>query len=399
VTIATHGLHRPPVEQAGLAFAPVRPDLTDLGDLDDTMRRAMDLYGGSEFVLRQMVLAHVDATAADMMEACRGADLIVGHVVGLTAAPVAEALGIPRVHVVLQPWAMFSVHDPGVVPGVPLLTWLGRVMPLGARHAGLAFARRLTRPWFAPVDALRRRLGLPPAKHHPMLQIWSPLLNLALFSPRFGPPQPDWPANTVTTGFPEWVPEAGWDRELLEFLEAGEPPVVFTLGSSAVYAAGNFYDEAAKAAAKLGVRAVLLTGPDGRNALAKGRLNERVRAFAFAPHAKLFPRAAAIVHQGGIGTTARALASGRPMLVVPWSHDQPDNADRCLRLGVGRVLGRGHFRAARVERELRALLADEAMRARAAALGAEIRAENGAETAAAAIESCLGGARAAVATR
>jgi UDP:flavonoid glycosyltransferase YjiC (YdhE family) len=99
----------------------------------------------------------------------------------------------------------------------------------------------------------------------------------------------------------------------------------------------------------------------------------------------MFPRAAAIVHQGGIGTTAEALRSGRPMLVVPYAHDQPDNAARAVRLGLARRIPRARYDDARAAAVLRELLADSRAIERAAEVGARIRGANGAETAAVAI--------------
>ena len=80
-------------------------------------------------------------------------------------------------------------------------------------------------------------MGLPRAKAHPLMQMWSPILNLALFSPLFAPPQPDWPPHTIATGFPVWDHDRWSSVELEAFLAAGEPPIVFTLGSSAVFTA------------------------------------------------------------------------------------------------------------------------------------------------------------------
>ena len=101
--------------------------------------------------------------------------------------------------------------------------------------------------------------------------------------------------------------------------------------------AGDFYRVGAEAARSPPRRAVLLVGDDAREAPepAPDRF-----VVAYAPYDALFPHAAAIVHQGGIGTTAQALRAGRPMLVVPWSHDQPDNAERVRRLSVTRVVER-----------------------------------------------------------
>jgi UDP:flavonoid glycosyltransferase YjiC (YdhE family) len=163
---------------------------------------------------------------------------------------------------------------------------------------------------------------------------------------------------------------------------------VFTLGSSAVVIGGDFYVESAEAARRLGRRAVLLVGKEGWNQLPHP-LPEGVLACEYAPHGELFPHAAAIVHQGGVGTTGQALRAGHPMLVVPFAHDQPDNAFRVARRGVGRVLPRNRYQAARVVRELRLLLETPSYAARAAEVGRQVRAENGVETACNALEGCL----------
>ena len=112
--------------------------------------------------------------------------------------------------------------------------------------------------------------------------------------------------------------------------------MVFTLGTSAVGAPGRFYEESLAAVRAVGCRAVLLVGRQG--ASRQVAVPDGVIAVDYAPHAALFPRAAAVVHQGGAGTLHHALASGRPMIVVPFAHDQPDNADRARRLGVARVI-------------------------------------------------------------
>jgi len=112
-------------------------------------------------------------------------------------------------------------------------------------------------------------------------------------------------------------------------------------------------------------------------------------ALPYAPFSKIFPRAAAIVHQGGIGTCAQALASGRPMLVVPFAFDQPDNAARLQRLGVARAIPRKHYTARRTSSDLEHLLTDPAYAARAAAAARRIAGENGVRTACDAIENHL----------
>ena len=128
-----------------------------------------------------------------------------------------------------------------------------------------------------------------------------------------------------------------------------------------------------------------MIGTDERNRL-EG-LGPDAFAAPYAPHSSVFPRAAVNVHQGGVGTTAQALRAGRPMLVVPWSHDQFDNAERVKRLGVGGVLYRRRYKAQHVARALRRLLEDETVARRAHGVGERVRGEDGVKAACDAIEA------------
>jgi rhamnosyltransferase subunit B len=140
-------------------------------------------------------------------------------------------------------------------------------------------------------------------------------------------------------------------QEVERFLSEGEPPIVFALGSSAVWIAGDFWNRAATAARQLGRRAILVTGPAAPADLPPG-----VRAFPYLPYSTVFPRAAAVVHQAGIGTLAQAMRAGRPQLIVPIAFDQPDNAHRTAALGIARVLPFRKVTARRGASELAALL-------------------------------------------
>jgi UDP:flavonoid glycosyltransferase YjiC (YdhE family) len=153
-------------------------------------------------------------------------------------------------------------------------------------------------------------------------------------------------------------------------------PIVFTLGSAAVHLAGDFYRESVTAAKLLKRRAVLLVGKDENRP--KEPLPEGIVAFNYAPFGELLPRARAMVHQGGIGTTGQGLRAGIPMLVVPFAHDQPDNASRVTRLGVARTISRSNYKAERVAKELKELLLNPFYVRRANQIGHRVRCENGA---------------------
>jgi rhamnosyltransferase subunit B len=159
------------------------------------------------------------------------------------------------------------------------------------------------------------------------------------------------------------------------FLDEGPPPIVFTLGSSAFWAAKNFYRDSVAAAHALGQRALLLIG-DAHNYPTEP-LPNGMAAFEYAPYGEVLPRARIIVHHGGIGTTGQSLRAGKPMLVVPFAHDQFDNAARITRLGLGRTLPRQQYTAARATQELARLLREQSYAMRATEIAHHIQSEDG----------------------
>jgi UDP:flavonoid glycosyltransferase YjiC (YdhE family) len=351
--------------------------------------RIMDARKGTEFLLRELLAPAVDQTYEELENAIQGADLLVTHPVTFAGPVIAEVTGIPWVSTVLAPTSFMSEHDPFVIPPAPWLKQVERISRWPTVML-LRLAHRMTRDWVAPVDALRTRLGLPRGKHPVFEGQHSPTRVLALFSHVLADPQPDWPPNVRVTGhvFYDAGHGAALTPEIERFLSGGDPPVVFTLGSSAVMAAGRFYEESIEAVSRLGLRAVLLAGEERAAQLAPS-LPPGILAVDQAPHSLLMPRAAAIVQQCGIGTLAQALRAGRPILAVPFAHDQPDNAWRATRLGVARTIQSPRYTARRAEQALRRLLDDPSYAARAEAVARQVRAEDGAVSASAAIEEVL----------
>ncbi len=388
--IATHEIYRSKVEAEGLDFYPVRPDLFngDPEQVQEIMKRAMHPSEGTQYVVRDLVLPYLKDSYQDLIQAVSGADLFVTHPLSFAGPIVAEKTGIRWVSSVLAPITLLSAYDPPFLPTGYAQISLKLLSPV-INNFLLSLAKRSVRSWTEPVRKLRSELGLPQGKNPLFEGQHSPHLVLALFSQVFAQPQLDWPKSSCVTGFPFYdrQDKSELTPELSEFLNAGSPPIVFTLGSSAVMDAGNFYTESAIAAKKLGHRAVLLIGKDQRNKLPKSLLSEDIAAFDYAPYSKIFPRSIAIVHQGGIGTTAQALRSGRPMLIIPYSHDQPDNAARAERLGVARTIKRTDYNAVTAATELKQLLNNPKYTERATNVGQQIQSENGVKTACDAIEA------------
>jgi len=387
--IATSEIYREKIEGAGIEFHAVRPDISGPEDpeTEELLRKIMEPQTGGEFLFKEIIMPHLRDSYDDLSEAARGADLLLTHVITFAGPLLAQKTGIPWISSVLAPVSLWSAHDPMVPPN---MIWLGpflRAAGVGVNRAFLSLVRRLTNSWIEPVYRLRQELGLERDAHPLFEGQHSPARVLALFSEVIGERQPDWPPQTVITGFPFYdkKDETPVAPELLRFLDEGEPPIVFTLGSSAVFIADDFFHESIAAAKELGRRAVLLIG-DARN-MPKEPLPAGIVAFDYAPYGELLPRSSLIVHQGGVGTTAQALRAGRPMLVIPYNHDQPDNAARISRLGVGRTVSRKSYRGERAVRELKELLENPVYARRAAEVAVKVRSENGAAAAADEIEN------------
>ena len=384
--IASTELYRDKVQGLGLEFHPLRPDS---GARDpEIMRKVMDMRRGPEFLLRRLILPALRDTYEDLAAAVRGADLLIAGEIVFAAPLVAEKLGIPWVSEILSPFSFYSVHDPPVSPYAPSLSFLYR----GGAQVNkifIALTRMALRHWWAPVRELRRELGLGPGRDPLFHDKFAAELVLALFSPEIARPQPDWPANTVQRGYVYYDREAAQPElapELAAFLDRGEAPIVFTLGSSAVHDPRRFFEDSAKAARALGKRAVFLVGENAPPEDLSDGL-----AVRYAPFSELFPRAAAVVHQGGSGTTAQTLRAGRPALIMPCGFDQPDNAARVKRIGAGLTLSRGSYNARGAARALDKLLGEPSYAARAAEIGERLRSEDGIGGACDAIERVLAG--------
>jgi UDP:flavonoid glycosyltransferase YjiC (YdhE family) len=205
------------------------------------------------------------------------------------------------------------------------------------------------------INTVRSEYDLAPIRH--ISQWWhSPQCILGFFPAWYAPPQPDWPRQFVQCDFPLWdeLAEEALAPEIEDFLQAGEPPLVFTPGSANLFGSA-FFRAAAESCRLLGRRGMLCSrfGHHVPSTLPPG-----VQHFDYVPFSRLLPRAAAVIHHGGIGTTSQSLAAGIPQLIMPISHDQPDNAYRVRQLGVGDVVWPRRFNPSVVARTLSQLLSD-----------------------------------------
>jgi UDP:flavonoid glycosyltransferase YjiC (YdhE family) len=324
--------------------------------------------GGARFLLREIVAPNLRHSYHDLRDAVRDADLMVSHSMCAVAPLVAASTGIAWVSGIVSPMFLQSEYDP---PSLPLLPALAHVPVLG-KFAVRGWNRWL-RNWLAqplaPLAELRRELGLPPGESPLFADQHSPRRVLGLFSPALAPPQPDWPPQTRATGFCLYdrAPEHPMSTQLCSFLRGGEPPILFTLGASSALSPGDFWAQSVAAVKQSGRRAIFAIGQPSETLCQQfvQHLPDNILVLPYVPLSSVLPHCAAIVHHGGIGTIALSLQAGKPMLIMPHSQDQPDNALRARRIGVARLLSRRQYQSERIARELTTLLSDASYTRRA----------------------------------
>jgi UDP:flavonoid glycosyltransferase YjiC (YdhE family) len=341
---------------------------------------------GLRYALGRFIFDQVEELSRDLRDALDGADLAVIHPAQVAAHNVAQALGVRRVVATVFPGMIPSSYTvPGGSPLGPWQGFPGRVAnrlswKTGQAATALMFDR--------PINRHRRDLGLDP--------IWSALFGLSLradgivvmASPHVIDAPPDWPAKVETTSFVTWDRAAR--RPLLPaaeaFLTSGDAPVLVTLGSSSALDPTDFFSHVARMALDEGARVLVVTGPAQVPPGLRGV--ERVHVTDYAPFSVVMPRCQAVIHHAGVGTTVEAIRAGIPQVAVPRGFDQPDTAARIETLGIG-VSVAWRKRHRELAPALYRILSEPSFAERAAALGAQVRTEDGALASARAIERHL----------
>jgi sterol 3beta-glucosyltransferase len=387
VLLAAPGLFRGLVASYGLGFHPLP------GDPGDLMQQAADRAGSNLVRFPLVVLQHSLPLALEMLasvrEACQGAEAIV-HSLLLTVVghQMAVEMQVPDFSaLIFLTFAPTSAFPAQILPAARFGGTFNRLTHAGftqlfwqANRLAYAFLRRKNRQ-LPPLS------GWPfsPASTHP-----TPILYA--LSPQIISRPADWGPDVHLTGYWTLPPEDGWSppRALLEFLEAGPAPVFVGFGSLITAKASHLTEVALEALARTGKRGLLVRGWGG---IQDRTLPGNVLAVDEVPFEWLFPRMAALVHHGGVGTTALGLRSGVPAVVVPATADQPYWGRQLERLGVGtRPVPLKKLTVDRLVAAIERLTGDEQMRSRATLLGQRLRDEDGVGRAVEIIERYLSGA-------
>ncbi|MBI1353702.1 MAG: glycosyltransferase [Acidobacteria bacterium] len=351
VAVYANPYYEKAVRGAGLDF---RAMGSQEGYLDAMRDPKLWKQRGGWSVLIDHMLGSMEPLYETIKQAYRpGETLVIAPFSAFGARIANEKLGVPLVNLLLEPLLLRSLdHQPGRI--------------VDPRHLPLVRAYRRAMLWALDrfvldrmlgekTNAFRATLGLPPVSRFAGGWFHSPDLVVGLFPNWYAKPMRDWPPQVRLTGFPlfdEDEAAAPVPPAVEEFLAEGEPPIVFTLGTP-MRTGKEFFHTSAEACRILGRRGILLS-PFAEQM--PSDLPAGVKHFDYVPFGSLLPRAAALVHHGGVGTIAQALRAGIPQIVHPLNFAHPDNAIRMVALGVGEMLRGKQYTAPKAAERLDSLL-------------------------------------------
>jgi len=377
VRLATHAPFETLVRSRGLDFFPVDGNPRGILETDagsrwlDTGRNPLGFVRG----LLQVIEPLMVTVMQQCMRACQDADAILVSLLGFYAGyHIAERMKVPLFLAYYLP-----VSPTRAFPSTVL--WFD--LPLGGplnRFSHYLAGQLFWHPLRAPLNRVRQELlDLPPLPFWGIAreifeERWPILYG---YSPTVLPRPAEWGPRIHVTGYwfldrsDEWQPPA----DLVDFLQAGPPPVSIGFGSMNTRDPEATTSLVLEAVARARQRAVLLTGWGG---LTQADLPDEVFKIEAVPHDWLFPQVAAVVHHGGAGTTAAALWAGVPSVIIPFFADQPFWGWRVCKLGAApRPIPRRRLTARRLADAIQAAVGDRDMRRRSALLGERIRSEHG----------------------
>jgi sterol 3beta-glucosyltransferase len=371
VTVATNPSLLTLTGEHGIKGSPVGPSI-DMGEVGARlMAQSFNNMWIGMIRVMQFGAKLIQEAYPDVLEACRGADLVITTD---TTSGIAEAenLSIPWISVTLQPGRIPVAQESSTILQRTVWPVLGKLL-------------------IAPTNRFRKRVGAPPAKD--ISSIMSGRLILLPVSRHVAPPDSRWPNHIQQSGFWFSQGEAEWSPpdDLLEFIGSGERPVAVSLGVM------SMSGKQARASAQIVLKALreskmraVIQGWD--QALQSEELSPNIYHAGSMPHGWLFERVGTVVHHGGFGTTAAVLRSGVPGIVVPHVIDQFYWGQRVSDLGVGpRYISRGKLNVQNLSQALSQASSDTSMRKKAAELGEAIRAEpDGVKAAVRSIEEFCG---------
>ena len=387
--IATSEEYRDFVEGEGLEFKPMRPDLGEISSRLNMQKGeiATKMAQEKRFLFDKVMFPHLRDAYYDVMELTKDVDGVVAHCLAFGAKAAAEKRGLPLFNVFLSPMLLFSAYNPPLGTPAPFIASRSPVA-VGYNWLLLKILEEAMTLLASPLLRFRDELGLPSVRGFELL-VGAPraAATIGLFSSLLMPPISKQIRSEIVVGhsFHDGgkktvdMPDAAViPSDLLEFLDSGSEPIVFTLGSLVAIDRIDYFRDCATAARAVKRRAIILADNADVNEL-RQEMSSEVSVHGYTPHSLLFPRCCAVVHHGGMGSTGQALRAGKPQLVTPFCNDQFDIAERLRRLGVARTLKAEGVSVNQLAQNLELLLSSAHYTTSAKAVAHEIALNDGAE--------------------
>jgi rhamnosyltransferase subunit B len=377
VELMTNPFFEDMVKQAGLGFHPLGT-VAHYVDAFNSPRLWHPVDGLGVF-WRRMARHAVWPTYERIAQSTSSASphAVIATPVMLGACLAREKLGIPLLSVYTAATNLRSCENPLTIAHLKVPAWIPHFMRTAMWWA---LDRWKLEPMVsADLNTWRQRLGLPPMTQSTFGDwVHSPDAGVTLFPPWFAAAPGDWPAQVVQAGFPLYDGDAGMGLpdELTAFLDAGDKPVVFTLGT-AMQHGREFFDAALRTCAELNLRGIFLSK---HAAQIPEALPDNIHYSSYGPFSLLLPRVAALVHHGGIGSSAQALRAAIPQLLTPLSFDQFDNTMRLEQLGVASSITPGDRTFSAMTPRLRDLLNSPAVAAACRAAATRLQQDRALDT-------------------
>ncbi|MCA9922892.1 MAG: glycosyltransferase family 1 protein [Anaerolineales bacterium] len=376
VAIATYAYYRDFIEAYGLAIRPFPGNPQELMSSSIAREWVSSQKNPVRFIRSfiELTKTQLEPMFSVGTGICADADLILYSDLGLVGQHMAEYFDTPSIQTHLQPFGLTREF-----PAVGSPPWL-RLGGTYNRFSHLLTDQVMWQPFRSHVNEWRQaQLRLPPAPffgpYRQLKKKQQPVFSA--FSPTVVPKPADWASWHHVTGYWFLPPPPGWTppQDLVDFIQAGPPPVYIGFGSMYDGNPHALTQMVLSAVQRAGVRVVLSSGWGG---FAAADLPENAFVLSSIPHEWLFPNMAAVVHHGGAGTTAAGLRAGVPNIVVPYFADQYFWGKRVHRLGVGpKPIARQRLNEDRLTAVLQQATQSATMKQQAADIGRRIRAEDG----------------------
>lgn len=305
VTLSTAKNFETFVRAYGIGFKPVEADFQAILDSEEGKK----MMKGNPFTIKKnlntWIYPLITNSLIEFYTLSQESDLVLYHVKTLAdsfADQFPNKMIRASVLPIIEPTNYFA--NPAF-SGLPIPDFLNRLT--------YTFSKLSIKLLSNPIGRFRKKFNLPKKFQVPVVK------NIYGISPTFLPIPNDYPENSAFLGFWFGTSNEEISPDLNDFIHAGEPPLLLTFGSMPFKSKMDIQTAILKLTEQLGVRLIVVKGW-GLTQTERLEVSPKIKVISGAPYEKLFPLVKAVIHHGGIGTTAECLRAGKPFMICPILH-------------------------------------------------------------------------------